>query len=99
MDWSGSILSFLASVTVRSLVLFAVAAAALLAFRVKSAAANHAAWTVVAGGMLLLAMLSPVLPPMPLHVLSAPAEMGQLPDLPAPSISREAANLPVPAPP
>jgi beta-lactamase regulating signal transducer with metallopeptidase domain len=71
MPQSSEVLSFFASVTVRSLVLFAVAAAALLAFRVKAAAARHAIWTVVAAGMLVLALLSPVLPRLSLPVLKA----------------------------
>jgi TonB family protein len=71
MPQSSEILSYFASVTARSLVLFAVAAAALLAFRVRTAAASHAVWTVVAAGMLLLAVLSPALPGIPLRVLKA----------------------------
>ena len=42
MDWSANVLNYLASVAARSLVLFAVAAGAMLAFRVRSAAAAHA---------------------------------------------------------
>lgn len=79
MPQSYDLLSYLVSVTARSLVLFAVAALALLVVRAKSAAARHAVWTVVVAGMLALAALSPFLPPLPLPVLqavgSAPAEL------------------------
>lgn len=79
MDSAG-VLAYLASVSLRSLVLFGVAVIGLAAFRVKAAAARHAVWTVVAGGMLLLAALTPALPPLPMRVLkSAPVETAQLP--------------------
>src|SRR6185436_5561092 len=97
MDWSASVLSYLASVTARSLVLFAPALAAMLAFRVKSAAARHALLTMVAGGMLVLAALSPALPPMPVRVLKAHADAAApLPDLsPIPAIGSIPAGRPV----
>ena len=43
-------LAYFESVTLRSLVLFAVAAGAIFVLRVKSAAARHAVWTVVLPG-------------------------------------------------
>jgi TonB family protein len=86
MPQSSEVLSFFASVTVRSLILFAVAAAVLLAFRVKAAAARHAIWTVVAAGMLLLAVLSPALPRLSLPVLkSAETASFELPAVPLPA--------------
>lgn len=69
MDVYSSLLSFLASVTVRSLGLVAVAIAAMLIFRVKAAAARHAVLTMVVLGMLLLAALAPSMPPIALRVL------------------------------
>src|SRR5438270_9172648 len=97
MDQSATILGYLASVSVRSLVLFAVAAAAIAAVRLKSAAARHAVWTVVAGGMLLLAALTPAaLPPLALHLLK-PIEMqiAQLPSAPDPSLANSGLSGPV----
>src|SRR4051794_9590537 len=93
MDWSANVLSYFASVTARSLILFVVAAVVLLAFRVRSSAANHAVWTVVAGGMLLLAALSPALPPVPLHVLKAQGSVAAVPELPASSFTGQVANV------
>ncbi|HEY2011881.1 MAG TPA: TonB family protein [Bryobacteraceae bacterium] len=82
--FSSSVLFHLAGMAVRSLVLAAVAAAALPIFRVRSAAAQHAVWTVVVAAMLALAALEPSLPPVPLRVLRvAPAGVGQGFDSPA----------------
>jgi TonB family protein len=98
MDQSATILGYLASVAVRSLILFTIAAAAIPLLRVKSAAARHAVWTVAAGGMLLLAALTPVLPPLAVHLLKpAPAEIAQLPPVPAPSAATSGLPAPVPA--
>jgi TonB family protein len=97
MDQSATILGYLASVSVRSLVLFAIAAAAIAALRLKSAAAQHAVWTVVAGGMLLLAALTPAaLPPLALRLLK-PVEMqiAQLPPVPDPSLATAGLSGPV----
>jgi TonB family protein len=92
MQLSTAILSFLASVALRSLVLFAVAALALV--RVKSAAGRHAVWTVVLLGMLLLPVIEPALPPLPIRVLKpVPAAAMSLPELPP-----VAASAPAPAP-
>ncbi len=66
-----SILSFLTGVAVRSMLLGAPACAAIWLFRVKSAAARHAGFTVLMSGMLLLAALSPLLPSIPVRVLRA----------------------------
>ena len=87
MDWSASVLSSLASVTARSLILFGVAAVAILVFRVKAAAARHAVWTAVTAGLLLLSALSPALPRLPLHVLKVQPLVAPL---------RSAADLPTP---
>jgi TonB family protein len=79
MQLSTAVLSFLASVALRSLVLFAVAALALV--RMKSAAGRHAAWTAVLLGMLLLPLLEPALPSLPVRVLKpvAPITLSDLP--------------------
>lgn len=71
MEWGAAIPGYLASVAVRSLGLAAAAGISLALLRVKSAAARHAVWTLVAMGMLLLAVLDPMLPPLPLRVLRA----------------------------
>jgi TonB family protein len=65
------LLSYLASVTARSLCLAAIALLGVWLFRVKTAAARHAALTVITGGMLLLAALTATLPSIPLRVLRA----------------------------
>ena len=65
------LVSYLAEVTARSLGLAAAALLGVLAFRVKTAAARHAALTVVTAGMLLLAGLNAMLPAVPLRVLPA----------------------------
>ena len=77
MQWEAAIPGYLAGVVVRTLALAAVAGMSLLLLRVKSAAARHAVWTLVTLGMLLLAVLEPVLPSVPLRVLRAqPAGFG-----------------------
>jgi TonB family protein len=84
MPFSSAILSFLASVALRSLAIFGAAALVLTVLRVRSAAARHAAWTAVLLGMLLLPVLEPVLPPLPIRVLKpAPVAAVALPELPA----------------
>jgi beta-lactamase regulating signal transducer with metallopeptidase domain len=65
------LVSYLANVTARSLCLAALALLGVWLFRVKTAAARHAALTVVTGGMLLLAALPATLPAIPLRVLRA----------------------------
>jgi len=57
----------LIQITERSTILAAVVAVAL--WRVKSASFKHAVWTMLAGGMLLLTVLGPLLPSLPLPVL------------------------------
>ncbi|HWD00101.1 MAG TPA: M56 family metallopeptidase [Candidatus Sulfopaludibacter sp.] len=71
MDWSATALSYLAGVTVRSLGLVVVALAGVAVLRVRTAAARHAVWTVTVAGMMLLAVLEPVMPSLPLRVLGA----------------------------
>jgi hypothetical protein len=63
MEFNSSVLSYLASVSVRSLGLAVLALAAVLVCRIKSAAALHAISTAIVAGMLALAALAPVLPP------------------------------------
>jgi TonB family protein len=99
MGGSAGVLGYLASVGVRSLVLFGAAAVVLAAFRVKAAAARHAVWTVVAIGMLLLAALTPALPGLPLRLLKpAPVAVAPLPNVPFPDAAASTAPAPVPAP-
>jgi VWFA-related protein/TonB family protein len=62
---------YLANVTARSLGLAAIALAGVWVFRVKTAAARHAALTMVTGGMLLLAAFTTTLPAIPVRVLRA----------------------------
>jgi TonB family protein len=99
MQLSTAILSFLASVALRSLVLFAAAAIALV--RVKSAAGRHAVWTAVLLGMLLLPVIEPALPPLPIRVLKpVPAVAMSLPELAAAPASAPALPpRPAPRPP
>lgn len=98
MPQSSEVLSYFLSVTSRSLILFAVAAAALFAFRVKAPAARHAIWTVVVAGMLLLAVLSPLLPPLSLPVWKAVETPSfELPAVPMPA-APAAPAAPVAAP-
>ena len=68
MEIYSNLLSFLASVSVRSLVLAMLAAAVMAVFRVRAAAVRHAVWTMVTMGMLLLAAFAPLMPPIPLRV-------------------------------
>jgi VWFA-related protein/TonB family protein len=81
------LLYYLADVTARSLCLAALALLGVWLFRVKTAAARHAALTVVSGGMLLLAALTPTLPSIPLRVLRAERAA---PVSPAPNFQFEA---------
>lgn len=60
---SFSVLNAVGGAAVRALVLAAVAWLVLRLFRVGLAAAQHAIWTAVVGGMLLLPLLVPVTPP------------------------------------
>ena len=76
---SSQILWHLASMAVRSLGLAAMAWMAIGIVRLKSPAARHAVWTLVVTGMLLLAILEPVLPSLPLRVLRAAGGAGNPP--------------------
>src|ERR1017187_1304290 len=86
------LLSYLASVTARSLCLAAIALLGVWLFRVKTAAARHAALTVITGGMLLLAALTATLPSIPLRVLRAERAAPAI--SPAPDYLEAAAPLP-----
>ena len=97
MEFNSSVLSYLASVTVRSLGLAALALAAVLVGRIKSAAALHAILTAVVAGMLALAALAPVLAPLPLRILRP--DVGQVLDLPSPPPLEIAVGKPQPAQP
>src|SRR5580765_5698188 len=78
--FSAQILWHLASIAVRSLGLVAIALAAIGIGRLRSPAARHAVWTLVVAGMLLSAVLEPVLPSLPLRVLrAAPAVAPAIP--------------------
>ncbi|HTX37225.1 MAG TPA: M56 family metallopeptidase [Bryobacteraceae bacterium] len=84
MDLSSALLLFLAGATVRSLAL-AVLPLALVAWRVKSAAARHAVLFLVTAGMLALVALTPLLPALPVPVLHAAAPAAPLPSLAIPA--------------
>lgn len=86
------LLSYVANVTARWLALAAPGLAVVWIFRVKSAAARHAALTVAVGAMLPLAALTALLPGMPLRVLP---EERMATTAPAPEVWVES---PVPAP-
>src|SRR5579862_8398309 len=73
MQLESSVLAFLAGVTLRSLGLLVLALAAIAILRVRTAAARHAIWSAVVAGMLLLAALSALAPPIPLRVLRSSA--------------------------
>jgi TonB family protein len=73
MQLESSVLAFLAGVTLRSLCLLVLALAAIAILRVRTAAARHAMWSAVVAGMLLLAALSALAPPIPLRVLRSSA--------------------------
>jgi TonB family protein len=80
MVFESSVLSYLVEVTARSLCLAVLALAAIAILRVRTAAARHAAGTVVVAGMLLLAAFAPLAPPIPLRVLPTASTAGA--DLP-----------------
>ena len=80
MGFSVTLLSDLASATLRSTLLGVVALLLVLAFRIRGAAARHAVVTAVLAGMLLLPALQPLLPPLVIPMLSA--EIRALPDWP-----------------
>lgn len=70
-----NILAHLVDVSVRSVLVALAAAAVLWALRSKrNAALEHAVWTMVLGGMLLLLAVGPVLPELPLRILHQAAE-------------------------
>jgi TonB family protein len=71
MEFSSGVLSALLNVSLRALVLAAVAGLGILALRIRSAAAKHAVWAFVAAGMLISAVLWSALPVLPLRVLRA----------------------------
>src|SRR5689334_1186358 len=83
MELSSDFLSYLVSVSVRSLCLAAAAGAGLKIFRLKAPAARHAVWTVVLAGMMLLALLNSWLRSFDLPLLpAAQTVVGQVIDLP-----------------
>jgi TonB family protein len=67
------ILIALKSIALRTAGLWALATAAIFAFRVKSPATRHAVWTLVTAAMLLLPILQLAAPKLPLRLLDAPA--------------------------
>jgi len=90
-------MDILLNISVRVLALAFVAFAAIVIFRLKSAASRHAVWTLVTAGMLVLALCEPLLPPLPLRILKPIPEASPitLSIPPAPATSTTA----VPAPP
>jgi TonB family protein len=84
-------LSYLGDIALRAPVLAAMAWIAMAACRLKSPAARHAVWSTVAAGMLAMAVVTAVFPPLPVRVLSAPAATAPLPAIMA---ATEASPLP-----
>ena len=75
-------LAHLADVSIRSILLAALAALALLMVRGKrTAALQHAVWTAVMCGMLALFAFGEALPRLPLHVLRSATAPAALPTL------------------
>jgi hypothetical protein len=72
MDWGSGVLSLLAGVSVRALIVTAAAWVALRAGGPRTAAARHAIWSAVGAGMMLCLAAAPLVPPVYLRVLSAP---------------------------
>jgi TonB family protein len=72
MDWSSTLLSLLASVSLRALIVAAAAWLILLAGRTRLERARHAVWSIVVIAMLLAAPAALFLPAIPLRLLSAP---------------------------
>ncbi len=94
---------FLAGAALRSLALVATGWLAMPLFRVRSAAARHAVWTVIVAGMLISPALTPVAPTLAIRALPASPQVlvGQV-SRPAQSVSlpvpaqREARSIPTP---
>jgi TonB family protein len=99
MEFSSNLLSYLASVALRSLILASVAAAAIFVFRVKSAAVRHAVWTIAALGMLALGVLAPLLAPIEWRVLRPAPPAAVFVPAPVPAVAATSPAAPVPAPP
>ena len=79
METGPAMMAFLANLAVRSLAVAAVAAAAIWLLRLKSAAAQHAVWTAVTAGMLLVGAAGALLPSIPLHILPAVPMLAESP--------------------
>jgi len=71
MDWGSGVLSLLAGVSARALIVAAAAWVALRTGGLRTAAASHAVWSMVACGM-LLCLAAPLVPPVYVRVLRAP---------------------------
>lgn len=69
MEFVGNLVPYLAAFALRSLALAAIALASIYLLRVKAAAAQHAVWTAVVAGMLLLPALGWLFPTIPLRLL------------------------------
>src|ERR1700722_618419 len=91
MQFFADVVPYLETLAVRSLALAAIALAAIYLLRVKSAAAQHAVWTAVVAGMLLLPAFGPVFPAIPLRILPPPAPVSPAPQ---PIQNEIAADLP-----
>ncbi len=100
MDFASALLSFLAGATARSLVWALPPLLVVEAWRTKSAEARHAVLLVLTAGMLALAVLPGLLPPIPVPVLRSAPAPPPLPVLPVPVGAVEHAPAPVaPLPP
>jgi len=101
MGFPSALLSYLAGATARSLVVALLPLLLLLAFRVKAAAARHAVLFLTTAGMVAVAALNALLPPIPVPVLRTGVEASALPmpALPAPDVMVAGRPAPLPAAP
>ena len=90
------ILIALKSIALRTAGLWALAAAAIFAFRVKSPATRHAVWTLVTAAMLLLPILQLAAPKLPLPLLDAPAPVVAYTPVPTSSLPLATHSQPMP---
>jgi hypothetical protein len=91
---SNDFLWYLAVLSCRSLGLACVTWLALWVFRVRSASAKHAVWTVVAAVMLAQVFVSPGLPPLPVRVLAPVTDTAPTPRIVAEKFPVDVLYLP-----
>jgi len=101
MDFSSPLLTFFAGAAVRSLAVAVVPVALLALLRVKTASTRHAVLLIALAGMLAIAVLQPLVQPIPLRVLgpapaAAPLPPISVPTFTAPGNATAVAALPAP---